>query len=250
MMELFNQSMLIVPLIFLAALLFSSVGHGGASGYLAVMALMAVAPASMRPAALVLNVLVASIALYKFYKAGAFSKKLLLPLVIASVPCAFLGGQMTLPTQIYKPIIGAVLLYGAWTLLRQANKNVTVAKAPDPPVLLGLGGGLGLLAGLTGIGGGVFLSPILLYFRWAETRVVSGVAAGFILANSIAGLIGVMQKSPKFPEGLIYWAVAAVAGGLIGAEYGSKRLANPAIKKLLALVLVIAGSKLILDMLK
>ena len=242
--------MLIIPLIFFAALLFSSVGHGGASGYLAAMALMAVAPASMRPAALALNVLVASIALYKFYKAGTFSKKLFLPLVLASVPCAFLGGLITLPTQIYKPILGLVLLYGAWTLLRDASKNAAVAETPKTPVLLGLGGGLGLLSGLTGIGGGVFLSPILLFFRWAETKVVSGVAAGFILANSVAGLIGVLTKSPTLPSGLIYWAIAAVLGALVGAEYGSKRLANPSIKKLLALVLVIAGAKLILDVLK
>ena len=240
--------MVIVPLIFLAALLFSSVGHGGASGYLAVMALLAVAPASMRPAALVLNVLVASIALYKFYKAGAFSWQLFLPLVAASIPFAFLGGQMTLPTQVYKPVLGAVLLYAAFTLLRDSNK-VFVANpvAVKKPVLLGLGAGLGFLSGLTGIGGGVFLSPILLFFRWAETKVVSGVAAGFIFANSIAGLIGVMQKSPKLPDGLIYWAFAAVLGGLIGAEYGSKRLANPAIKKLLALVLVIAAAKMMID---
>ena len=246
-MDLLNQSMIIVPLIFLAALLFSSVGHGGASGYLAVMALMAVAPASMRPAALVLNVLVASIALYKFYKAGAFSKKLFLPLVLASVPCAFVGGLITLPTQIYKPILGLVLLYGAWTLLRDANKNAAVAEAPQTPVLLVLGGSLGLLSGLTGIGGGVFLSPILLYFRWAETKVVSGVAAGFILANSVAGLIGVLTKSPTLPQGLVYWAVAAIAGGMIGAEFGSRRFANPTIRQLLALVLLIAGAKMLIS---
>ncbi|MFM9836597.1 MAG: sulfite exporter TauE/SafE family protein [Methylophilaceae bacterium] len=249
-MDLYSQSILIIPLIFLAALLFSSVGHGGASGYLAVMAIMAIAPASMRPAALILNVFVASIALYKFYKAGAFSKKIFLPLVLASVPCAFFGGLLSLPTQIYKPIIGLLLLYAAWTLLRNANKNVTVVEPPNTPILLGLGGGLGLLSGLTGIGGGVLLSPILLFFRWAETKVVSGIAAGFILANSLAGLIGVLQKSPKLPVGLPYWVIAAVLGGLIGAEFGSKRLANPSIKRLLALVLVIAGIKLILDVLK
>ncbi len=238
---------LLIPLIFLAALLFSSVGHGGASAYLAAFALIGLAPAEMRPAALCLNVLVASIGLYKFYKVRAFDWQLFWPIALASVPAAFLGGQVTLPNPIYKTLVGACLIYAAWTVFSQANKMDEISVKPvAKPVLMGLGAGLGFLAGLTGVGGGIFLSPILLYFSWAKTKVISGVAAAFILVNSISGLIGVLSKTPALPVGLIYWAIAAVLGGLIGAEYGSKKLANPTIRKLLALVLVFAGTKMVL----
>ena len=201
----------------------------------------------MRPAALCLNVLVASIALYKFYKVRAFNWQLLWPIAVTSVPAAFIGGQITLTNHIYKAVVGACLLYAAWTIFSHANKaDDVIVKPVAKPVLMGLGAGLGLLAGLTGVGGGIFLSPILLHFNWAKTKVISGVAAAFILANSIAGLAGFLSKTPTLPAGLAYWALAAIAGGLIGAEFGSKRLANPTIRKLLAAVLVFAGSKMLL----
>jgi uncharacterized membrane protein YfcA len=242
-----SEALIIAPLIFLAALLFSSVGHGGASAYLAVFALASMAPAEMRPAALGLNVLVASIGLYKFYQVRAFNWSLFWPIALTSIPAAFIGGQITLPNNTYKALVGASLLYAAWTIFRNANKSDDVHIRPvAKPVLLGLGASLGLISGLTGVGGGIFLSPILLYFRWEKTKVVSGVAAAFILVNSISGLVGVLTKTSILPTGLIYWALAAVLGGLIGAEYGSRKLANPTIRKLLALVLVFAGSKMML----
>ena len=242
-----SEIFLLIPLIFFAALLFSSVGHGGASAYLAAFALIGLVPASMRPAALCLNVLVASIALYKFYKVNAFDWKLFWPIALTSIPAAFMGGQITLPNQTYKILVGLCLIYAAWTIFSQANKADDIEVKPvAKPVLFTLGAGLGFLSGLTGVGGGIFLSPILLFFSWAKIRVISGVAAAFILVNSISGLIGVLTKSPTLPTGLIYWALAAVAGGLIGAEYGSKKLANATIRKLLATILVFAGSKMIL----
>ena len=241
-----DNVLLIMPLIFLAALLFSSVGHGGASAYLATFALVGMAPESMRPAALCLNVLVASIALYKFYKAGAFDWQLFWPIAIASIPAAFLGGQISLPSNTYKMVVGLCLLYAAWTIYIGANKSDEVKlNTVKKPVLIILGAALGFLSGLTGVGGGIFLSPILLYFGWAKTKVVSGVSAAFILVNSISGLLGMLSKSLTLPAGLAYWAIAAVIGGLIGAEYGSRKLTNPTIRKLLALVLVLAGSKMI-----
>ena len=241
-----DNVLLIIPLIFLAALLFSSVGHGGASAYLATFALVGMAPESMRPAALCLNVLVSSIALYKFYKAGAFDWQLFWPIAIASIPAAFLGGQISLPNNTYKLVVGLCLLYAAWTIYIGANKADEVKlNTVKKPVLIILGAALGFLSGLTGVGGGIFLSPILLYFGWAKTKVVSGVSAAFILVNSISGLLGMLSKSLTLPAGLAYWAIAAVIGGLIGAEYGSRRLTNPTIRKLLALVLVLAGSKMI-----
>lgn len=238
--------LLLVPLIFLAALLFSSVGHGGASAYLATFALIGMAPASMRPAALCLNVLVASIGLYKFYKVRAFDWQLFWPIALTSVPAAFLGGQMTLPNPVYKTLVGLCLIYAAYTIFLQANKIDDVEVRPvSKPVQMALGAGLGFLAGLTGVGGGIFLSPVLLFFRWAKTKVISGVAAAFILVNSISGLFGLLTKSPLLPSGLVWFALAGVIGGLIGAEYGSKKLANPVIRKILALVLVFAGSKML-----
>lgn len=242
-----SDALILTPLIFLAALLFSSVGHGGASAYLATFALIGMAPASMRPAALCLNVLVASIGVYKFYRAGAFDWRLFWPIALTSVPAAFIGGLVTLPNQTYKIVVGLCLIYAAFTIFMQANRQDEVIVKPVlKPVLLGLGAALGFLAGLTGVGGGIFLSPILLYFGWAKTKVISGVAAAFILVNSMSGLLGVLSKSAMLPTGLIYWALAAVLGGLIGAEYGSKRLTNPVIRKLLALILLFAGAKMVL----
>ncbi len=238
---------LIVPLIFFAAMLYSSVGHGGASGYLAVMALMSVAPESMRPAALTLNILVSAIALYKFYRVKAFSWHLLLPIILGSIPFAFIGGSVSLPAHWYKPLIGFVLIIAAWQVFAKAKRiPIALAASPAKPAMFGLGAILGLLSGLTGVGGGIFLSPILLFMNWAETKVISGIAAAFIFVNSVSGLVGVLTKSNViFPENLAAWAIAAVLGGLIGAEYGSRRLANPAIRQLLALVLLIAGIKML-----
>ncbi len=234
-------------LIFVAALLYSSVGHAGASGYLAAMALLGVAPAVMKPTALALNILVAVVAFTKFYRSGAFSWTLLWPFAVASVPFAWLGGWITLPTHFYKPLVGGVLIYTAWYSFRSARQAESVpVSAPPIPLRLFAGAVLGFLSGLTGVGGGIFLSPLLLVLGWAPIKVISGVSAAFILVNSIAGLLGVMQSPVTLPAALPGWAVAAVAGGLIGAEYGSRRLGNPMIKKLLALVLAIAGAKMIL----
>ncbi len=240
------EDFILAALIFVAALLYSAVGHGGASGYLAAMALMGISPAVMKPAALTLNILVAVIATTKYYRVGAFSWHLFWPFALASVPFAYLGGVLTLPSHIYKPLVGGVLIYAAWRSFHTAHRPTqTVGRRPHIALLLPAGAGLGLLSGLTGVGGGIFLSPLLLFFRWAEVKVISGIAAAFILVNSIAGLLGAIKSVPALPAALPYWAAAAVLGGYIGAEYGSKRLGNPAIQKLLAVVLLVAGLKMI-----
>jgi hypothetical protein len=238
---------ILAALIFLAAILYSSVGHAGASGYLAVMALMGISPLLMKPSALTLNILVASIAIVKFYRAGAFSWRLFLPLTLASAPFAYLGGYLSLPGHIYKPIVGVVLIYAAWRSFQTSKQLPTIPPRTAPVIVLIICGiALGFLSGLTGVGGGIFLSPLLLFFRWAETKVISGVSAAFILINSIFGLLGVMTTSTALPEALPYWMVAAALGGLIGAELGSKRLHDGGIRKVLAVVLVIAGIKMVL----
>lgn len=238
---------LLAGLFLVAALLYASVGHAGASGYLAVMALAGIAPATMKPTALALNIVVAAIATYRFGRAGAFSWGLFAPLALAAAPLAYLGGRLTLPADSYKLLVGTVLLYSAVRLLRAAKlADAYEVARPSLPVLVVAGAALGLLSGLTGVGGGIFLSPLLLFLHWAPVKVISGVAAAFILVNSIAGLMGVVASNPGgFHPALPLWAGAVVIGGLVGAEYGSRRLGNPTLVRLLAVVLAIAGIKMI-----
>lgn len=238
---------LLAGLFLVAALLYASVGHAGASGYLAVMALAGIAPATMKPTALALNIVVAAIATYRFGRAGAFSWGLFAPLALAAAPLAYLGGRLTLPADSYKLLVGTVLLYSAVRSLRAAKLADAYELArPSLPVLVVAGAALGLLSGLTGVGGGIFLSPLLLFLHWAPVKVISGVAAAFILVNSIAGLMGVVASNPGgFHPALPLWAGAVVIGGLVGAEYGSRRLGNPTLVRLLAVVLAIAGIKMI-----
>jgi uncharacterized protein len=241
------SELLLAGLIFAAALLYSSVGHGGASGYLAAMALFGMAPAVMKPTALVLNIIVAAIASFKFYRAGCFDKTLFWQFAVGSIPCAFLGGSIGLPAHFYKPIVGLVLIYAA-VRLGLLKGGSTPKETQSIPIWLAimLGMAIGLLSGLTGVGGGIFLSPLLLLMGWATMKQSAGVSSAFILVNSISGLLGYLTKFPTLPSSLWIWSIAAAAGGLIGAEYGSKRIGSKVLQRLLAVVLVIAGMKLIL----
>jgi len=238
----------LVLLIFLVAVLYSSVGHAGASGYLAAMALIGVAPAVMKPTALTLNILVASIATFKFYRAGHFSFRLLWPFALTSIPFAFLGGYLTLPGHWYKTLVGLVLLAAAYKLFRTASRVSHQIENPQVSLWVALlfGAVIGLLAGLTGTGGGIFLSPLLLMMNWAGTKQTSATSAAFILVNSMAGLLGNLSSIGSLPSSIFALTPAAIVGGFIGAELGSKRIAGPNIRRLLALVLIVAGFKLIL----
>jgi hypothetical protein len=245
-----NEADLILAfLILIAAALYSSVGHAGASGYLAAMALFGLAPEVMRPTALALNVLVASLAVYRYSRAGQNDWRLLLPFAIASVPAAFLGGLIHVPPWLYRPLVGVVLLFSALHLARTAWRAEQVdAAVRHPPVAAAVvsGAGLGILSGLTGTGGGIFLSPLLLFMGWAGTRPASGVAASFILLNSIAGLAGTTFAVGALPAALPLWAIAALIGGLIGTQLGMRTLPLPGVRFALALVLVVAAAKMIL----
>ncbi len=233
-------------LIFLAAVLYSSVGHGGASGYLAAMALAGVAPETMRASALALNVLVASIGTIRYGRAGYSDWRTLLPFVATSIPAAFIGGSLHLPTDVYKLIVGVMLLMAAAELARSARKTTESGTRPPLWGALFVGACVGLLAGLTGTGGGIFLSPILLLSGWAATRVTSGISAAFILCNSLAGLAGATTSWASLPGTLPLWLAAAALGGLLGTQLGSRVFPVFVVRYALAVVLVVAGFKLIL----
>jgi uncharacterized membrane protein YfcA len=233
-------------LIFAAAVLYSSVGHAGASGYLAAMALYDVAPAEMKPTALVLNILVATVATVRFYAAGSFSWRVFLPFACASVPFAFVGGQMVLPNPVYRQVVGATLLVAAFRLFtHSAPREGQALRRLPPAVGVACGAVIGLLSGLTGVGGGIYLTPLLLFTHWADTRQAAGVSAAFIFVNSVAGLAGHSLATRTLPHALPLFAVAAVAGGLIGSGLGSRRLGSPAFRRVLGVVLVIAAAKML-----
>jgi hypothetical protein len=237
---------LLIFLIFITAILYSAVGHAGASGYLAVMALLGVAQSQMRPAALILNIIVATIGTIRFYRAGLFSWQLFLPFTVASIPFAWLGGYLNLPSNVYRPVIGIILLLSATKLVSANRIVVAEEKQPVPLPLAAISGAvIGLLAGLTGTGGGIFLSPLLSLMRWAETRETSAVTIAFVLCNSLFGLIGLLSTVHSLPIGIFTWAFAVVVGAVIGTELGSRRLSTRTLRRILAMVLVIAGLKMI-----
>ena len=244
------EELILTALIFVAATLYSSVGHAGASGYLAAMALFGLTPEVMRPSALVLNVLVASLATYRYTRAGQNDVRLLVPFALASIPAAFIGGMIHVPSIYYKPLIGIVLLFSALRFLttaKKAKQQDRLVKRPPLAASIGTGIALGLLAGLSGTGGGIFLSPLLLFMGWAPTRQVSGIAASFILVNSISGLLGNAPTLETLPSALPLWGVAALTGGIVGTQLGTRTLTIPGIRTMLALVLVIAGGKILLS---
>ncbi|WP_077923848.1 sulfite exporter TauE/SafE family protein [Spirosoma sp. 209] len=230
--------------ILVVAFLYSSVGHAGASGYIAVMSLFGLAPDVIKPTALILNILVACIGTWQFWRAGYFSWRLFWPFAMLAIPMAFIGGYINLPTHVFKVLVGIILLFtAARFLLRPIDDSV--ANEPPRPVAILLGGVLGLLSGLTGTGGGIFLTPLLLFMRWAKTKPAAAVSAFFILVNSISGLLGNVSSTRLFPSYAIFLAIAAIIGGTIGSYYGSQRLEHITIKRLLPIVLLIAGAKLI-----
>ena len=236
-------------LFLLIATLYSSVGHAGASGYLAIMALLSFAPESIKPTSLILNVLVASIASYKFIGKGFFDKKIFLPVVLASVPTAFLGGYISLDPKVFKLLAGLFLLLSATMLVVKTYvlERGTQSKPRNMPLGVGLftGALIGLFSGLIGVGGGIFLSPILILTNWTQVKNASGIAALFILFNSISGLAGHVTALKTLDYDILYWIIAVGIGGLIGSNIGSSRVNNKFIVGLLFIVLISAGIKFV-----
>jgi uncharacterized membrane protein YfcA len=237
---------LLPALLFGSAALYTSVGHAGASAYLASMALVGLAPEAMRPTALVLNICVASFSAIRFWRAGLVDARLAAWLLAGAAPLAFLGGAIKLPGEIYRPLVGVLLIVAAIRLLRPLEVATNRDPKPPPPALAALtGAAIGLLSGLTGTGGGIFLSPILIFCGWAATRNASGIAITFILCNSVFGLLGNLASVQRLPSELPIYLAAAMAGALVGTALGVKRLPSGMILKALGAVLVIAGLKLI-----
>ena len=237
-------SVLFLSSIAAAAVLYSSVGHGGASGYLAVMALYGLDPAIMKPAALTMNIFVTLLLLGRLTRAGHFNWRLFTPFIIASIPMAFVGGTVTLQSSAYKIIVGLALLVAMWRMLVAVDNDDKI-KLPKLWIALPVGGVLGFVSGLTGVGGGIFLSPLLLLFNWTNMRGSAAIAAGFILVNSIAGIAGYATTTQQWPEGIPLLVIAALTGAIIGSELCVRRLAPGQLRKALAVVLAIAGIKMI-----
>ena len=237
---------LLAGLMLVGAALYTSVGHAGASSYIALMALFGLSPAVMRPTALVLNILAAGFTSFRFVRAGLFSWRTLWPFLTGAAPMAFLGGAIQLPGQYYRPLVGVVLLLAAIRLLWPSRFRA-FDEAREVPVAIGVMAGLciGLLSGLTGTGGGIFLSPLLLLMGWSEPRTASGVAAVFILCNSVSGLLGNFSQVGQLPAQLPLFAAAVLLGAVIGTTLGIHRFANAQILKALGLVLLVASAKLI-----
>ncbi len=233
---------------FSVAALYSSVGHAGASGYLATMALLNVAPEQMKPTALVLNIVVAGLGAWRFVRAKLFSWSLFWPFGVATVPLAFLGGRLALDARIYKPLLGVVLLAAATRLL--LLKGEQEVEAPRPPrraVALAVGAAIGFVSGITGTGGGIFLSPLALLCRWARVREISALASVFILVTSVAGLVGHRVHAESLPHELPFFAAVVLAGGFVGSSLGVRRIDPRRLRRLLGVVLLIAGGKLLIE---
>jgi len=244
----------ILPLVIgLVALLYASVGHAGATGYIAVMTLLGTPAAAVRPTALTLNVIVATIASVQFFRAGHFRPQLFWPLAVASVPCAFVGGAITLPTTALEAVLGCVLVAAAARMLLDAQGPAADGLAATEPRAVGrpsvvwaaIGGAIGLLSGLTGVGGGVFLTPALLALRAAPVKTIAAVTAPFILVNSLAGLGGGLLAGRPFPAAGPPVIAAAVIGGAIGSHCGAFRLPARTLRLLMAAVLAFASIKLL-----
>ncbi|MFH0753849.1 MAG: sulfite exporter TauE/SafE family protein [Candidatus Omnitrophota bacterium] len=241
-----------VPIIFLIALLYAAVGHAGASGYIAVMTLFHHSPLVVKPTALLLNIFVASVATWQFMGAGYFSWRLFWPLALGSVPFAFLGGSMMLSAGIYKQVVGVVLLYVVFRIFldcrrSKMNSGATFVRLPHTGLALAGGALLGFFSGLIGVGGGIFLTPIILLARWADMKTAAGVSAAFILVNSCSGLFGFLQKG-EIPS-IAFWLIpAALSGGYLGAFLGSRKMPVLALRMMLGVVLVLAAGKFILKL--
>ncbi len=234
------------PLIFISACLYSAVGHGGASAYLALMALTNITAATAKPVALVLNCLVSFIAFIQYSRSGYFNIKLFLPLAIASVPCAFLGSLMHIDDLWYKRILALVLLLASLRFIFPVKEKEHAQTPPLIPLLV-TGAGIGFLSGMLGIGGGILLTPLLLLLAWSKMKEAAAISALFIFVNSVSGLVAQMQKGIVWEKSMLLMIAFAVSGGLIGSFFGARKWNVPVLRLVLSVVLMMASLKLLID---
>ncbi len=232
-------------LLFLVAFLYASVGHGGASGYLALMALFVVSPEVMKPTALLLNLFVSLTSFIQYYRGRHFKFNLFLPFAIASVPMAFVGGRITLDTFIYKKVLGVLLLIPIVRFLFFGNLTAEEIRKPNMILSFLIGAIIGFLSGMIGIGGGIILSPVLLLLKWADMKQAAAISALFIFVNSISGLAGQLSKGVHFSADMYAYVVIAFTGGICGAYFGSLKFNQSVLRYLLAIVLILAAYKLL-----
>jgi len=233
--------LVILPIV---AFLYATVGHGGASGYLALMALFSFSPETMKPTALLLNLFVAGIAFYHYYKAGYFNKKLFLSFAISSIPLAFLGGMISIDASIYKKILAVLLIFAILKMLNVFGKENEEIKGVKLWQGLVVGGVIGFFSGLIGIGGGIILTPVILLLHWGNMKEAAAVSALFIWVNSASGLLGQFTTGITLSMQSFILVAIAIIGGFFGSYYGSKKFNNQGLKYLLAIVLIIACAKL------
>lgn len=242
---MFHDPAIFYPALFVIAMLYASVGHGGASGYLALMALYGVAPAVMKPTALLLNLFVSIVSFIQFYRGGHFKFNLFWPLAVASVPMAFIGGLIHMNAGIYKTVLGILLMITVVRFLFFSNiQPHQLKRAQIVPALI-IGGTIGFLSGLIGIGGGIILSPVLLLLKWSDMKQTAAISALFIFVNSISGLMGQLVTGIEFSSDMLMYVIVAFAGGLVGAYIGSLKMKAVALKNVLAFVLLVAAWKLL-----
>ncbi|MDF2454946.1 MAG: hypothetical protein K0R51_939 [Cytophagaceae bacterium] len=248
MTELFNSPLLLslfLTLLFILAFLYSSVGHGGASGYLAVLVLFNAAPDTIKTSALLLNVFVSFISFIMYARNGYFNWKLFLPFALASIPAAYLGAGIQLDEFVYRKILGICLLFPILRLAGLIGTETDELKSFNWIYGLIIGAVIGLLSGMIGIGGGIILSPIILLLHWAKMKETAAVSALFIFVNSIAGLAGHLSKGILFESYIFVLLVVAIIGGLLGSYLGARMFQNKLLSYILAFVLLIASIKLI-----
>jgi uncharacterized membrane protein YfcA len=232
-------------LLFVVAFLYASVGHGGASGYLALMAIFSVAPEVMKPTALMLNLFVSLTSFIQFYRGRHFLWKIFLPFAIASIPFSFLGGLIHIDGNVYKKILGVLLLIPIARFLFFRNFDITETRRSNIWLSIAIGAVIGFLSGLIGIGGGIILSPVLLLLKWTDQKQTAAISALFIFVNSLAGLAGQLLKGIEFSQDMIAYVAIAFTGGLLGAYFGARRFPQTVLKNLLAVVLMFAAYKLL-----
>jgi hypothetical protein len=242
--------MALTGMIFAVAALYAAVGQAGASGYLAVMGFMALDPSVMKPAALILNLTVSAIGTAHFARAGLFRWTTFYPFGVLATPFSFLGGLVTLPARLYYPVVGAILLLAGAEMLRSTWRATAAGRRPlaaHPPFwpALAAGGAIGLLSGMTGTGGGIFLAPLILVMGWVEVRRAAAVTAAFNLLNSAAALAGAWPGMPALPPVLPWWLAAAGLGGAIGAWLGSRHLPAATLRGILSAILILSGLRML-----